>query len=132
MSGVSPDLEERVGAAVDADQHGLELTDVRPQHPEVLLVVVAAHHHERVATGEGGPQLRELDRREHEVGLALDVLEGVLGEALELGADAGTRLLHPSLDLVLAEHVTGAELLVAGEHGAAVEAHRLPVDRRRP
>ena len=72
------------------------------------------------------------DRREHEVGLAPHVLEGVLGEPLQLGADARPRLLHPPLDLVLAEHVPDAELLVAGEHRAAVEAHRLPVDRRRP
>ena len=48
MSGFSPMLEQRVGAAVDADEHRPVLADVGPQRGEVALVVVAAHDDERV------------------------------------------------------------------------------------
>ena len=72
-------------------------------------------------------QLRQRDGCEHEVGLALHVLEGVLGEPLELVADAGARFVHPTRDLVGAEDVTAAELLAAGQHGPVVEADLLTV-----
>ena len=69
------------------------------QQPEVVLVVVAPHDDERVAPGDLGAQRRQLQRREGEDRLALDVLEGVRGEPLELGADAGLRLVHAAADL---------------------------------
>ena len=50
--GLQPDLEERVGAAVDADEHRSVLADVRAQRGEIAAVVVTAHHYERVSTGE--------------------------------------------------------------------------------
>ena len=46
--GLEADLEQRVGAAVDADEHRLVLAQVRLQRREVALVVVAAHDDERV------------------------------------------------------------------------------------
>ena len=46
--GLEADLEQRVGAAVDRDQHGMELADVRAQRREVVLVVVPAHDDHRV------------------------------------------------------------------------------------
>ena len=52
MSGLRPMLEQRVGAAVDADQHRPVLADVRAQRGEVGAVVVPAHDDERVASGE--------------------------------------------------------------------------------
>ena len=48
MSRLEPSVEQRVGAAVDRDQHRLVLADVRPQRLEVVLVVVAAHDDQRV------------------------------------------------------------------------------------
>ena len=95
MSGLRPMLEQRVGAAVDADEHRLVLADVRTQRGEVAAVVVAAHDDERVAARRtcvcsGG----SVERLEGEPRLLLDVLERVGGEALELGADGGARRLH--------------------------------------
>ena len=87
MSGLRRWLEQGVGAAVDADEHRSVLADVGPQGPEVLLVVVAPHHDQRVAALEVGLQGRQDQRREGELGLAADVLEGVHREALELLAD---------------------------------------------
>ena len=65
--GLEPDLEQRVGAAVDADQHRLVLADVRPQRREVAAVVVAAHDDQRVPALELGAQRRQLERLEREL-----------------------------------------------------------------
>ena len=59
MSGFSPMLEQRVGAAVDADEHRPVLADVRAQRGEVAAVVVAAHDDERVPAGELGVERRQ-------------------------------------------------------------------------
>ena len=52
--GLVPRLDERVGAAVDADEDRLVLADVVAQGLQVLLVVVAAHDDERVPAVEVG------------------------------------------------------------------------------
>ena len=52
MSGCEPDLEQRVGATVDGDEHRLVLADVRPQRAQVVPVVVAAHDDERVPAAD--------------------------------------------------------------------------------
>ena len=57
--GLEADLEQRVGAAVDTDEHRPVLADVRPQRGEVAAVVVTAHDHERVAALELGVQRRQ-------------------------------------------------------------------------
>ena len=57
--GLEPVLEQRVGAAVDADEHRLVLADVRPQRGEVGAVVVAAHDDERVPALELGVERRQ-------------------------------------------------------------------------
>jgi hypothetical protein len=44
--------KQRVGATVDADEHRLVLPDVVPQRLQVFLVVVAAHHDQRVPAFE--------------------------------------------------------------------------------
>ena len=59
MSGLKPMLEQRVGAAVDTDEHRLVLADVRAQRGEVAAVVVTAHDDQRVATRELGAQRRQ-------------------------------------------------------------------------
>ena len=56
---------------------------------------------------------RQLDRLERQLRLALDVLEGVHGEPLELAADRGARRVHGGLDLVGGERVPGGDQLVA-------------------
>ena len=54
-------LEQRVGAAVDADEHGLEVADVGPQRLDVALVVDAAHDDQRRPVAEVGVEARQLD-----------------------------------------------------------------------
>ena len=49
-----PASMQRVGAAVDADQDRLVLTDVVAQGLQVLLVVVAAHDDQHVPAVEVG------------------------------------------------------------------------------
>ena len=52
--GLVAGLDQRVGAAVDADQHRPVLADVGAQASQVLLVVVAAHDDEHVPAVEVG------------------------------------------------------------------------------
>ena len=64
-----PTLEQGVGPTVDADQHRLVLGDVRPQGPQVLLVVVAPHHDEGVAAVQVGVQRWQDQRGERQLRL---------------------------------------------------------------
>src|SRR6185312_3047538 len=120
--GLEAVLEERVGTAVDADEHRPVLADVRAQRGEVGAVVVPAHDDECVATGEVGPDGREGQRLEREPGLLLDVLERVLGEALQLGADGRARVLHRGLDAGDAEHRAAPEQLAVAPELTVLEA----------
>ena len=61
-SGRVPGLEQRVRAAVDRDQHRLEVPDVRPDDPQVALVPGPAGDDERVPVAKARPQRREVDR----------------------------------------------------------------------
>ena len=54
-------LEQRVGAAVDGDQHRLEVADVRPHHPQVALDAGPARDDERMPVAEPRRERRELD-----------------------------------------------------------------------
>src|SRR5438874_1736885 len=100
-------------STVDADQHRLVLADVRAEGREVRSVVVAADDDEGVPAAELRLDRRQLDRLERQLRLALDVLEGVHGEPLELAADRGARRVHGALDLVGGERVAGGDQLVA-------------------
>ena len=61
MSGLKPCLEDRVGAAVDADEHRLDVADVGPQRAQVALVVDAAHDDQHRAVAEVGVEARQLE-----------------------------------------------------------------------
>ena len=78
--GLEADFEQRVGAAVDRDQHRLVLLDVRPQCAQVVPVVVPAHHDQRVPPLDLGLEPRQLERLERDPGFGLDVLERVARE----------------------------------------------------
>ncbi len=109
--GPAADVDQRVGATVDRDQHRSVFADVSPQRAQVVLVVEAAHDHERVPAPELGREVRQLERPERLLGLLVDVLEGVAREGTQLGADALARLLHPLFDLGRAEQVARGQLL---------------------
>ena len=112
--GLEADLEQRVRTAVDPDEHRLVLPDVGAQRLQVVAVVVAAHDHERVTALEVGLERWDLERLEQEVRLALDVLQRVDRESLELAADRRARLDHRRFDLGrLADGARGDELVTA-------------------
>src|SRR5262249_9248413 len=117
---LEPHLEERVGAAVDADQDGLVLADVGAQRGEVGAVVVAAHYDEGVPAADLRLDRRQLDRLERHLRLALEVLEGVHPETFELAADRDPGMVHGGLDLLGGERVAGRDQLVASLDLAAV------------
>ncbi len=85
-------LEESVGAAVDADEHGLEVADVRLDDVQVALHPGAAGDDERVPVAKARLHLREPDALGQKLGLVAQVAEGVLGEALERLRDAAALL----------------------------------------
>ena len=92
---------------------------------EVGPVVVAADDDEGVPAAELRLDRRQLDRLERQLRLALDVLEGVHREPLELAADRGTRRVHGGLDLVGGDRVAGGDQLVAAPDLGAVDANLL-------
>jgi hypothetical protein len=78
-------FEERVGTTVDGDQHRVVLAEIRPEHLEVVLVVVTAHDDECMAPQDLNMELRQHERLEGEVGFLVDILEGVAREIAQFG-----------------------------------------------
>ena len=95
MSGRQARLQQRVGGAVDGDDHGPPVADERAQRAQVALVADAAHDHQRRAVAEVGGEARHLDPAGEQLALLAHVLDRVVREALERLADlapAGLRL----------------------------------------
>ena len=93
-SGLVAGLAQRVGSAVDADQHRPVVADVGPERREVLLVVVAADDDQRVPPLDRRRDVGHAHAVEQERALPLHVLHRVRGERLELGGQARPRLGH--------------------------------------
>ena len=85
--GHPAELEQHVGTAVDRDEHGLELADVRPQRTEVVLVVVPAHDDQRVATADLRAQRRQLERLEGDARLRCRCTRACCARTAELVTD---------------------------------------------
>ena len=118
-------LEQRVGAAVDGDDHRAHVPDERPQRPQVALVVDAAHDDERGAVAEVGREARQLDPAGQQLALLAHVLDRVAREALERLADLRR------LASVSARTRSQVEHLAAGEQLAPAQHLRLAVTARR-
>ena len=86
---------------------------------------MAADDDEGVPAAELRLDRRQLDRLERQLRLALDVLEGVHGEPLELAADRGARPVHGGLDLVGGERVAAGDQLVATPDLGALDTNLL-------
>ena len=127
-------LDQRVGAAVDADQHRLVLVDVRPQDVEVVLVVVAAHHDQHVPAGDPGLHLGHADAVEQQVALLLEVVHRVRRERLELHRQALAGVGHRGGHGVGVLPDPGGDRLAAEQHGVALDADQVALvqPRRRP
>ena len=112
-------LEQRLGAAVDRDQHRAHVADERPQRAQVALVTHAAHDHERRAVAKVGGEARQLDPAGEQLALLAHVLDRVVREALQRLPD-----LAPA-GLGLRPHAREVEHLAArGEHSPSRAAPR--------
>src|SRR6185503_4110260 len=120
-------LEEVVGAAVDADEHGLEVADVRLDDVQVALHPGAAGHHEGMPVAKARLHLREPDPFGKELRLVTKVPEGVLGEALERLGDAASLLGQFRLDVRLRQGAAGREPRAVAEEARAADDEGLAV-----
>jgi hypothetical protein len=83
--GPVPGRQQRVGAAVHADQHRLDIAQVRLQRRQVLLVRVPPHNDDAGPPGEPGPHRRHPAALEQQVPFGVQELHRVRRERLQLG-----------------------------------------------
>ena len=125
--GGQPDLAERVGAAVDGDQHRAEVADVGPHHAQVRLVSRAARDDERVPVADPGAQRGKLDPGGERAGLLLQVAQRVLRERAERLGDAALLVDERLLERRGVEHGALGDERPVPPDAPAVEAHELAV-----
>ena len=109
MSGLKPSSRIASAPPSTPTSTGLHVAHVRAQRAQVLLVVDAAHDHQRRAVAEVGVEVGQLDLAREQLALLADVGHRVLGERLERLADAAPALPRSArvdglavLDLALA------------------------------
>ena len=143
---LQPDLEQRVGATVDGDEHRLEVADIRPHDPKVALVARPAGDDDGVTVAKAGLQRRELDPVGEQLALVAEMAQRVVGERLErigdpalLVGERGRERRLGELDPVCEPRAVPPERATPHGHGLAVgefvEEIRRPGrrrDRRRP
>ena len=100
---LEPDLEQRIGAAVDGDEHRLEVPDVRADDPEVALVPGPACDDDGVPVAEPRLQRRELDPVGEQLALVAEVAQRVVRERLERLGDAALLVGERADERVLGE-----------------------------
>ena len=120
-------LQQRLGAAVDGHEHRLEVTDVRPDDPEIPLVAGPARDDERVAVSEAGLQRGEVDPLGEQPALLTQVAHRVVRELLK-------RLRHSTLlccertdELALLECPAGGDTRPVPEEAPAANGEPLTV-----
>ena len=120
--GLVPGLDERVGAAVDADEDRLVLADVVAQGLQVLLVVVAAHDDEGVPAVEVGADVGHADAVEEQLALLAQVVHGVRRRTPRAGRTGPARAsVMALLDGLVVEHRRGGDGGLVGAHRALLE-----------
>ena len=125
-----PRLDQRVRAPVDPDEDRFVLSDVGPQRVEVLLVVIAPHHDQRVTPLEVGGDVRHADAVEEQVTLLAEVVHGVLGEGLELVGHPLSSRRHGLLHRRCIEQGPVRErAVVADQLGTLQPHHRAVLER---
>jgi hypothetical protein len=150
--GLQPLFQQRVGAAVDPDEHGPHVADVRLQRPQIAAIGGASDDDQDMAVAEVGPGSWKLELAREELALLADVRHGVLREGrqgivdplplpLELLGEVGGGE-HPSLrqQAAPAQHLTAldddritvAKLLEERSRGGVDEAHPGLGQQQRP
>ena len=125
--GLEPGLEQRVGAAVDRDQHGLEVADVRADDPQVALVPGPARDDERVPVAEARLERREVDALREQAPLVAQVAHRVLGERLERLGHAALLRDQRAVELACLQHAPRREARAVAEDAAAAHGELLAV-----
>ena len=119
-----PLLEQRVGAAVDGDDHRAHVADERAQRAQVALVADAADDDERRAVAEVGREARQLDPAGEQLALLAHVLDRVVREALERLADLLAARLGLGAHALEVEHLAAREQLALAQHLRDARASR--------
>ena len=124
-------FEQRLGPAVDRDDHGPHVADERPQRAQVALVTDAAHDDERRAIAKVGREARQLDPARQQLALLAHVLHGVAREALERLSDLTPPGLGFGTHAIEIEHLPAREELPLEQHLARDRLPRCAARRAR-
>ena len=114
-------LEQRIGAAIDADQHRSVFAKVGTKRLQVFAIVVTPHDDEHLLAVEVGANVGDADAVQQQVTLATQVLHGVRGERLELYGEAGPGLGHRELDTLCRLYLAGRHHSIACIQVRAIE-----------
>ena len=120
-------LEQRVGAAVDRDQHRLEVADVRTNHAQVALHSRAARDDERVPVAEARRERREVDALGEQASLVAQVAHRVLGECFERFGHAALLRDQHAVELAGLEDAARREARAVAKDAAASNRELLAV-----
>ncbi len=152
MCGPVAGVEQRVGASVDGDEHGLELADVVAHDPQVSLVARPARNDERMPVPEARAQLRERDPLGEQPPFLPQVAHRVVHERPQSLRHAALLLVQLAFELLLrqpapdrqtggipkddrsahGDHVAVADLLEQRRAGGVDERHSAPDELERP
>ncbi|MBW3608566.1 MAG: hypothetical protein KY463_09455 [Actinobacteria bacterium] len=119
--------QQRVGAAVDGDDPRPHVADVRPQHPQVLLVVDPSHDDQRRVIAKVGVEARQLDPPGEQLALLEHVLDRVAREGLERVADLTAPLIGGGAHGGRLLHRAGRDDLGTAQDLAAADRDRVAV-----
>ena len=116
-------MEQDVGAALDADQQRTLLTHEALDAGELGRTVGRSDHDHDGAGAHRRPERGQAEPVQQEVLLPTQELDAVAREAVELGHQARTRLLHLLPDQLGVNHAPGRDELVPDEQRAVQEAY---------
>ena len=123
-------LQDRVGPAVDGDDHGPHVPDICPQRLQVVPVAVAPHDDQNVPVAKRSAGRRKLDAAGQQVGLLPDVGERVLDELAEGIVDPVALFLEADLQLGNAEDLPAEDLIPIQADDAIRDANEVTVAER--
>ena len=116
--------EQRVRAAVDADQDRSRRTDEAARPGQLIAVLMTLDHHQDGATGDRRAGGGDATAVQEQVLLSAQELTGVVREARQVGRHPVAGLLHLRRDRSTVQDHSGGDGDVLDVHDALVQAHR--------
>ena len=104
-------------------QHRLILLDERLERLEVILGTHSVGHHDDMAAVDVDIDIRDADAVDHHRALAADELDGVAGEGLQMGDEAGLGIVHQVGDLLIGALHTVGQSPLTGVDAGLVQSH---------